>query len=111
MNHPAVTDAVGVYAVLIVMFPVEVPAVGLTLIALANVADAVFAIVPNAFRYSDRPTGFTPPLISHPGGIEHTVFVPSTPVYAAIVVYVFFVTAVGRVYSSSAWVPVMKLKA
>jgi hypothetical protein len=40
-------------------------------------------------------------LTAHPAGIEQIGFVPATPENAAMVVYVFFVIAVGSVYKSS----------
>src|SRR5437762_6869496 len=88
------------------MLPVEVATVGLTFRLAANVAAAVLAIVPQMSSIRARPTGFGQSLSAQPPGIEQTVFVPATPVIAAIAVYVFFVTEAGSVYSSSAWVPV-----
>ncbi len=79
------------------MLPVDVATVGLTFRFAANVAAAVLAIVPQTSSISDRPTGLGLSLIAHPGGIEQIVFVPATPVIAAIVVYVFLVTDAGSV--------------
>ena len=91
------------------MLPVDVATVGLMFRLAANVAAAVLAIVPQISSIRERPTGFGESFVAQPGGIEHKVFVPATPVIAAIVVKVFFVTGAPRLYSSSAWVPVVKL--
>src|SRR6516162_1054272 len=92
-----------------VMLLVEVATAGLMLIAFANVAAAVFAIVPSAWRYRPRDIGFGLSFSAHPGGIEQIGLVPATPVYAAIVVYVFLVTGAASAYRTSVWVPLKKL--
>src|SRR6266704_45943 len=97
-----VTAAVVARAPEVAILPVDVATVGLILSAPANVAAEVVAIVPNASSSNTRPTGFGVSLASQPPGIEHTVFVPATPEYAAMLVYVFLVTAAGMTYSSSA---------
>ena len=53
----------------------------------------VVAMVPLQTRYRDRPTGLGLSVAKYPAGSAHTVFVPITPLNAASVVYVFFVTA------------------
>src|SRR5262245_10059325 len=84
--HGHVTEAVGASAPATVTDWLIVPAVGSRPSATASVAALVVAVVPITFRYSDRPTGFGESFSSHPGGTEHTVFVPRTPVNAACVV-------------------------
>src|SRR5579859_993851 len=81
-----VTEAVGARAPATLIFPVEVPAVGLTFSATASVAAEVVAVFPKTSSSRERPTGLGLSMAAQPAGIEHTVFVPRTPVNAAMVV-------------------------
>jgi hypothetical protein len=101
-----VMAAVGATAAAMVVALAMVPGVGSIPNAGENVAAAVLAIVPSALRYTALPGPEAGGFIKYPAGIVATGADAVSAERMACVVYVFFVTAAGRVYSNSVCVPV-----